>query len=87
VRHYDSRVAQPASRIPPTPDDESLVDPTPFIELRYRYHRAKRSRTVRRREESRLAHYRFYIVLSVLVALAIAFLVGSWHEIHHLFGI
>jgi len=80
-------VAQPASRIPPAPDDESLVDPTPFIELRYRYHRAQRSAKVRRREESRLAHYRFYIVLAVLVALAIAFIAGSWHEIHHLFGI
>jgi hypothetical protein len=42
---------------------------------------------VRAREETRLARYRFYIAMAVLVAIAIAFVVVSWHEIQRLFGI
>ena len=57
------------------------------MELRYRYHRAQRQARVRRREESRLARYRFYIVLAVLLAISVAFVVGAWHEIHRLFGL
>jgi hypothetical protein len=68
------------------PPDEAPVDPA-AIELRYRYHRARRQARVRARQESRLAHYRFYIVMAVLLALAVAFLVGSWHEIQRLFGL
>ncbi len=68
-----------------TPDD-APVDPA-AIELRYRYHRARRQARVRARQESRLAHYRFYIVMAVLLALAVAFLIGSWHEIQRLFGL
>jgi hypothetical protein len=57
------------------------------IELRYRYHRAQRHARVRLRQESRLARYRFYIVLLVLLAIAVAFVLGSWHEIQRLFGL
>jgi hypothetical protein len=57
------------------------------IELRYRYHRARRQARLRRREESRLARYRFYIALLVLLVLAGAFVVGTWHEIQQLFGL
>lgn len=57
------------------------------IELRYRYHRARRQALERRQQEQRLARYRFYIALVVLLALAVAFLVGSWHEIQRLFGL
>jgi len=57
------------------------------VELRYRYHRAQRQARVRRREESRLARYRFYIALTVLLAISAAFVVGAWHEINHLFGL
>ena len=57
------------------------------VELRYRYHRARRNARVRHREESRLARYRFYIVLTVLLAISVAFVVGAWHEINHLFGL
>jgi hypothetical protein len=42
---------------------------------------------VLRRQESRLAQYRFYIVMLVLMAIAVAFVVGSWHEIQRLFGL
>ncbi len=57
------------------------------MELRYRYHRARRNARVRHREESRLARYRFYIVLTVLLAISAAFVIGAWHEINHLFGL
>ena len=71
---------------PVEPADDAPVDPA-AIELRYRYHRARRQARVRARQESRLAHYRFYIVMAVLLALAVAFVVGSWHEIQRLFGL
>jgi hypothetical protein len=72
--------------VPAEPTDDAPVDPA-AIELRYRYHRARRQARVRARQESRLAHYRFYIVMAVLLALALAFLLGSWHEIQRLFGL
>jgi hypothetical protein len=72
----------------PVPDDEDEIPVDPSaIELRYRYHRARRHARVRAHEESRLARYRFYIMMTVLFALAVAFLVGSWHEIQRLFGL
>ena len=39
------------------------------------------------RQESRLAQYRFYIVMAVLLALATVFVIGSWHEVQRLFGL
>ena len=42
-------------------EEEAPVDPS-AIELRYRYHRARRQARVRAKEETRLARYRFYIV-------------------------
>jgi hypothetical protein len=57
------------------------------IELRYRYHRARRQALERHQQEQRLARYRFYITLLVLLAIAVAFVVGSWHEIQRLFGL
>jgi len=69
-----------------TPDEDVPLDPS-AIELRYRYHRARRHARVLRRQESRLAQYRFFIVLAVLLTLAIAFVLGSWHEIQRLFGL
>jgi hypothetical protein len=78
---YNPRVASPVQS-----DDDVPVDPS-AIELRYRYHRARRHARVRARQESDLARYRFYIVMTVLIALAIAFVVGSWHEIQRLFGL
>ena len=65
---------------------EAPLDPG-AIELRYRYHRAQRHARVLRRQESSLARYRFYIVLLVLIAIAVAFVLGSWHEIQRLFGL
>jgi len=73
-------------REPAAADDEVPLDPS-AIELRYRYHRALRHARVLRRQENRLAGYRFYIALTLLLALAVAFVVGSWHEIQRLFGL
>ena len=66
---------------------EDLPREPSTVELRYRYHRARRNARVRHREESRLARYRFYIVLTVLLAISAAFVIGAWHEINHLFGL
>ena len=70
----------------PAPADDEPIDPE-AVELRYRYHRARRQARLVRREESRLAKYRFYVTLILLLAIAAGFLVGSWHEIQHLFGL
>jgi hypothetical protein len=70
----------------PAPADETPVDPS-AVELRYRYHRAQRQARTVRREETRLAKYRFYITIVVLLAIAAGFVVGSWHEIQRLFGL
>lgn len=79
-------MAQMASRAIPEPEHDPPVDGS-LVELRYRYHRAQRHSRVVRRQESRLAQYRFYIAMSVLIALSALFVVASWHEIQHLFGI
>jgi hypothetical protein len=71
----------------PAPNDEDApVDPS-AVELRYRYHRARRHARVRARQEGTLAGYRFYIMMAVLFALAISFVIGTWHEIQRLFGL
>jgi len=61
--------------------------PPSSVELRYRYHRAQRSARSRQRQENRLARYRFYIAMTVLLAISAAFVVAAWHEIDHLFGV
>lgn len=66
--------------------DDAPVDPS-AIELRYRHARARRVARVRAQEESRLARYRFYIAMTVLIAIAVVFVVAAWHEVHRLFGL
>ena len=56
-------------------------------ELRYRYHRARRTARIRQKEETRLARYRFFIMMTLLLVGAIVFVVLSWHAIHKLFGL
>ena len=68
------------------PAEPAPLDPE-AIELRYRYHRSRRRARVRHRQESRLARYRFYVMLVVLLAVAGAFVVGSLHEVRRLFGL
>jgi hypothetical protein len=78
-------MAQPARRRD-APDEVIPLDPS-AVERAYHFHRAQRRRKVRRREESRLAHLRFYLVMLVLTAASIALLFGIWHEVRQLFGI
>ena len=81
---YRPRIPGVASQ--PVPLDDAPTDPS-TVELRYRYHRAQRRARVVRRQESRLAKYRFYVTLVVLLSIAAGFVVGSWHEIQRLFGL
>lgn len=74
-------MARPAHRL------EQAPSPPTVVELRYRYHRGRRQARVLQQEESRLARYRFYIAMTVLLAIAAAFVIGAWHEIQHLFGL
>jgi hypothetical protein len=76
----------PTEPLPGQDDEAAPLDPA-AIELRYRYHRARRNARIRHKQETRLARYRFYIVMLVLIALAVAFVIGSWHEIQRLFGL
>ena len=67
---------------------QDVSEPEPStVELRYRYHRGLRNARVRHREETRLARYRFYVALTVLLAISAAFVVAAWQEINHLFGL
>ncbi|MDE3190842.1 MAG: hypothetical protein KGL94_08500 [Acidobacteriota bacterium] len=71
----------------PAPRMQELSEQPSVVELRYRYHRAQRHARVRQREENRLARYRFYVALTVLLVITGAFVVGAWREIYHLFGL
>jgi hypothetical protein len=82
---YNPAVAQPATR-PELPDGELPIDPT-AIERRYHLERARRRARERRKLETSLARTRFYAVMLVLGAGAIALLVLVWHEIQRLFGL
>jgi hypothetical protein len=67
--------------------DEIPVSDDATRELRYRYHRARRTARIRQKEETRLARYRFFIMMTVLIVGAIVFVVLSWQAIHKLFGL
>ena len=72
------------------PDPEPEVVPVSdeaTRELRYRYHRARRHARIRQKEATRLARYRFFIMMTLLLVGAIVFVVLSWHAIHKLFGL
>jgi hypothetical protein len=77
---------EPSREQPLAPEDEIPLDPS-AVEQAYRFHRAQRRARVRRREETRLAHLRFYLVMLVLVAAAVALVLGTWHEVQKLFGL
>jgi hypothetical protein len=76
-------MAQPAQRL----DDEDVpLDPT-AIERAYRRERARRRARARHEQETSLARVRFWAVMIVLLAGAIALLVLVWHEVEQLFGL
>jgi hypothetical protein len=77
-------MAQPARRV--AVPDEPLVDPE-AIDRAYHYHRARRNAKLRRKREKARANLRFALVVSVLVALAIFFMLSIWHEVQNVFGL
>jgi hypothetical protein len=85
-------MAEAARRVEPSADEartsreEIPLDPS-AVEQAYRFHRAQRRARVRKREETRLAHLRFYLVMLVLVAAALALVIVTWHEVQKLFGL
>ncbi len=78
-------MAQPARRVTPV-QDEPPIDPE-AIERAYWVHRARRRMKVERRRERSQARLRFFVVVFLLVAGAIALLLTLWHEIQSVFGL
>ena len=78
----------------PEPSDDLAVkrptdpptDPS-VIELRYRYHRARRHARVERRREKRWARLRFWFVLGCLLLLALVIVVLILQQVQNIFGI
>lgn len=80
-------MARPVPSEQPQEGEQIPLSDAETRELRYRYHRARRNARIRQKQETRLARYRFYVAMTVLLAIAVAFVVGSWHEIQRLFGL
>jgi type VI protein secretion system component VasF len=55
--------------------------------LAYRREKARRHARARRQRERRLAHFRFYGIMLVLVLALVALLLGLLHELQGLFGV
>ncbi len=82
------RMAEPA-RTPP--ELAELEEPPVFdrraIDRAYHLHRARRHARVERKRESRLARYRFWLVLGALFLASLVVIVTVWGEIKKLFGL
>jgi len=76
-----------ASPAPAEAGDEAEPPLESLVHLRYAHHRRQRNRRIWRRQESRLAKYRYWIMMAVLWGLVAAFVLASWHEVQKLFGI
>lgn len=76
-------MAQPAQRLE---DEDAPLDPT-AIERAYRRERARRRARAHHEQETSLARVRFWAVMVVLLAGAIALLALVWHEVEQLFGL
>ena len=78
-------MAQPARR--PEMVDEALeLDPV-AVQRAYRLHRARRRAHRHRRQETKRANLRFWLVLLGLVALRIYLSIVIWHQIERTFGL
>jgi len=78
-------MAEPARR--PEVVDESLqLDPV-AVQRAYELHRARRRAHRHRRQESKRAKLRFWLVLLGLVALSVYLSVIIWHQIERTFGL
>jgi anti-sigma-K factor RskA len=81
-------VAHPA---PSTPEHSTLDDDPPLdpdaISRSYRLHRARRAARARRHREKRWAGVRFWLVLAIVVAVAVALAARTLGEIERVFGL
>lgn len=67
--------------------DETIpVDPH-AVDRAYRLERAKRRARVERSRARRLAGFRFFLGLVVLLALSVGFVVVVWRQVQELFGL
>ena len=78
-------MAQPARR-PEVVDDSLQLDPV-AVQRAYELHRARRRAHRHRRQESKRAKLRFWLVLLGLVALSVYLSVIIWHQIERTFGL
>jgi hypothetical protein len=74
-----------ADRTPP-PSDAPPQDPT-AVERAYRYYRAQRHAKIEHRRAERIAHFRFWVIVGLLVLASLVIAVTVWSEIRQLFGL
>jgi len=82
-------MAQPAQR--PRPEIEREPEAPPIdpyaVDRAYHMHRAKRHARVEHRRATRMARFRFWAFLGLLVLACLVVAVTVWGEIQKLFGI
>jgi hypothetical protein len=82
---YTPRMAQPARR--PEVVDEALdLDPV-AVQRAYELHRARRRVHRHRRQETKRAKLRFWLVLLALVAVSVYLSIVIWHQVERTFGL
>jgi len=81
-------VAQPAQSIEPrvASPEEPPLDPT-AVEHSYRVHRARRVAREKRKRERRWANVRFWVLLTVALAVAVLLAARTLGEIERVFGL
>lgn len=75
-----------AARGEPATDEIIPVDPY-AVDRAYRLERAKRRARVARMRERRLAGFRFFVALVILLAISVGFVVVVWQQVQELFGL
>jgi anti-sigma-K factor RskA len=70
----------------PVLEEEPPLDPE-AISRSYRHHRARRAARARRHREKRWAGVRFWLVLAIVVAVAVALAARTLGEIERVFGL
>jgi hypothetical protein len=75
----------------PAPTQQTREEPPIYdsaaIEREYRRHRARRHARVERRRATRLARFRFWAVLGMLLLGCLVLAVTIWIEVERLFGL
>ncbi len=79
-------MAEPARRAPTLQEESPPVDPRAF-DRAYRAHRARRQAIIARRQRTRRARLRFWVVLGLLVVASAFLALTVWHQVQRLFGL